>query len=85
MKLCYCEQAQLVGVLVARRNLKEACRIVKAHRLHEEFPTIEEQYQEDTLERLMNKQLWPAAINVVKDNKALQVSPVYPRFQGGAL
>lgn len=61
-------------VLVSRKNLKDACRIVKAHRLHEEFPDIEQQYQELLLERLMDTQAWPAAVNVVKDNTELQAS-----------
>ena len=61
-------------VLISRKNLKDACRIVKQQRLREEFPDIEQHYQELVLERLMNTQAWPAAVDVVKDNKILQAS-----------
>jgi hypothetical protein len=71
-------QVQLVSQLVLRQNLKDACRVVADHGLHEAFPGIELLYQECTLEKLMGRQRWPAALQVTHDNRALQAGTPIP-------
>lgn len=53
--------------------LKEACQVVKHFELQPEFPAVEGQYQEHVVQRLLDKQLWPAAAHMAASDPALQV------------
>jgi hypothetical protein len=54
-------------------RLKEACQVVKHFQLQHEFPAVERQYQAHVVQRLLDKQLWPAAAHKAAGDPALQV------------
>ena len=49
---------------------------MKHFSLLNEFPGVERQYQEHVVQRLLEKQLWPAAARMAGTDAALQVCTV---------
>ena len=66
-------QDSLARQCVEAGRLKDACAVVKCFGLQAGFPTLERDYQEHTLQRLMDKRLWAAATNIAGADAALQV------------
>ena len=61
---------------IARENLGQACRSTRHFGLHKEFPTVERDYQEHVLARLIARQQWQAALTACNDDEVLQVRQV---------
>lgn len=54
-------------------NLGQACRTTRFFCLQKKFPSVEKDYQEHVLARLIGRQQWQAALTACDDDKALQV------------
>ncbi len=66
-------QGALARQCVEAGRLKDACAVVKCFGLQAGFPTLERNYREHTLQRLMDKRLWAAATGIAGADAALQV------------
>ena len=67
-------QVKLVEECIALDNLGQACKTTRYLGLQKEFPTLEKDYQEHVLARLIGRQQWQAALTACDDSKTLQVS-----------
>ena len=54
-------------------KLGQACKTTRYFGLQKEFPTVERDYQEHVLARLVDRQQWQAALTVCNDDGGLQV------------
>ena len=66
-------QVKLVEECIALGRVGQACKTTRHFGLQTEFPSIEREYQEHVLARLMHRQQWQAALTVCDDDEALQV------------
>lgn len=73
LQCCMLWQVKLVEECVAMEKVGQACKTTRHFSLQKEFPTIERDYQEHVLARLIDRQQWQAALTVCDDDKTLQV------------
>jgi len=78
-------QVKLVQECIAMENLGQAWKSTRFFGLQREFPTVERDFQEHVLARLIGRQQWQAALTACDDDAALQVrtssihdSPPFP-------
>ena len=70
---CVLWQVKLVEECIAMEKLGQACKTTRYFGLQKEFPTVERDYQEHVLARLVDRQQWQAALTVCNDDGVLQV------------
>ena len=54
-------QEKLVEACITDGNLKDALRLVNSWGLQHDYPDLEAEYEERTMDKLLNKSLWNAA------------------------
>ena len=67
-------QVKLVKECIAIRDLAQACKSARHFSLQEEFPSIERDYQEHVVTRLIGRQQWQAALAACDNDEVMQVS-----------
>lgn len=66
-------QEELIQACINGGNLRDACLLVKEWNLTADFPNLESQYQQRTMQRLLGKALWGAAAGYAIGKPAFQV------------
>lgn len=64
---------KLVGECIRMGKIGQACKTTRYFGLQKDFPTVERDYQEHVLARLIHRQQWQAALTVCNDDEVLQV------------
>lgn len=72
--VCFCLQEQLVEACIADGNLKDALKLVNAWNMQSSYPDLEAEYEERTMEKLLNKSLWNAAAGFAIGKPKFQVA-----------
>ena len=67
-------QVKLVHECIAMHDLAQACRSTRHFGLQKEFPSVERDYQEHVVTRLIGRQQWQAALTACDSNEVIQVS-----------
>ena len=67
-------QVKLVEECIAMQDLGQACKSARHFGLQKEFPSIEKDFQEHVVTRLIRRQQWQAALIACNNNEVLQVS-----------
>ena len=66
-------QIGLVETCISDGNLKDALRLVKAWDLASRYPSLEGEYEQRTMDKLLSKSLWNAAAGYAIGKPKFQV------------
>ena len=59
---------------IAMHDLAQACKSTRHFGLQKEFPSVERDFQEHIVTRLIGRQQWQAALTACDNNAVIQVS-----------
>ena len=72
--MSWLRQVSLIQACIEEGNLRDACKLVTAWQLEERFPTLEADYRQRTMQKLLGKGLWGAAAGMAIGNAEFQAS-----------